>query len=380
MPEVSTADRTMKILHFLDTLNRGGAEMQALDVCRNAKNFGFEMTCVTAQGGALENDFSSSGVEFIKLSRKFPIDPFLVSQLRKIIKEREIEVVQGYQAVDGLHLYLATRGLKNVKKVLSFQGGTIYDWKNRRTLLFLIPRMDANIVVSRGLKEWHEKQDGFDTTNFTVIYNGADTKRLAPSGKSLRAELGLDEKTPLIGMIGNFYREERKDQLTVCRALPRVFAEIENAHCVFAGRIEEGAEDKFADCKNFCIENKIIDRVHFLGGRSDVPDVLNALDLFVLSSRREGLPVAVSEAMLARVPMIVSDIEPLIEASGEGKYAGVFPVGNHEILAEKILKLLKDEESRNDLAARAERFAQENFSIEAHLRELRNLYETISAR
>jgi glycosyltransferase involved in cell wall biosynthesis len=370
----------MKILHFLDSLPRGGAETQALDVCRNAAEFGFEMTVVTAQGGALEKDFRESGAEFIKLSRKFPVDLYLASHLRKIIKERSIRVVQGYQAVDGLHLYLATRGLENVRRVLSFQGGTIYDWKNRRTLLFLIPRMDANIVVSRSLKQLHAETDGFDTRDFTVIYNGADTKRLAPTGKSLRAELGLPEKTLLVGMVGNFYREERKDQLTICRALPKVFAEIENAHCVFAGRVEPGGEDRFADCMNFCIENEISDRVHFLGGRGDVPDVLAALDLFVLSSLREGLPVAASEAMLAGAPMIVSDIEPLREVSANGECAEIFPVGDADALAEKMLRLLKDENARRALANRARGFARENFSIEAHLRKLRELYENILER
>ncbi|HSK72374.1 MAG TPA: glycosyltransferase [Pyrinomonadaceae bacterium] len=366
----------MKVLHFLDTTGRGGAETQVLDVCRNAGDFGLDLTFVTAQGGALENEFRSSGADFVKMSRRFPVDIYLASQLRKIIKEREIEIVHGYQPVEGLHLYLAARGLKNVKKVLSFQG-FVFDRKNRLTAKFLIPRMDANIVVSEGLKKFHETVDGFDTKNFQVIYNGADIKRLEPTGKSLREELGLPEDVLLIGMIGNFYRDPRKDQFTICKTLPKVFAEIPNVHCVFAGKIEEGAEEKTADCINFCIENKIIERVHFLGGRSDVPDILAALDLFVFSSLYEGLPVALSEAMLAGVPLIVSDIEPLLEATDNGKYAEVFPVGNAEILSEKILKLLLDEKARKDLATRANEYAKENFSIEAHLRKLKNLYQSL---
>ena len=350
--------------------------MQALDVCRNARKFGIDLTLATMKGGAMEADFMASGAEFVKLNRRFPIDLYLASQLRKIIKERGIEIVHGYQAVEGLHLYLAARGLKGVKKVLSFQG-FLTDRKNRLALKFLIPRMDANVVVSRGLEKWHRETDRLDTKNFQIIYNGADAERLRPSGKSLRAELGLPDDSLLIGMVGNFYRAERKDQMTLCRALPEVFAEIPNAHCVFAGKIEAGAEDKAADCINFCIANKIIDRVHFLGARADIPDVLAALDVFVFSSLHEGLPVAVSEAMLARVPMIVSDIEPLLEASHGGEYAEVFPVKNAEILSEKILKLLKNAGLRDDLAGRAERFARENFSIEAHLRQLEKLYRSI---
>ena len=350
--------------------------MQALDVCRNAARFGIDLTIATFQSGAMEADFRASGASFIKLNRRFPLDIYLASQLRKIIKEREIEIVHSYQAVEALHLYFASHGLKKVKKVLSFQG-FVKDKKNRLTLKYLIPRMDANIVVSRGLQKWHTEIDKLKTENFQVIYNGADSKRLQPSGKSLREELNLDKNTLLIGMVGNFYRAERKDQITLVKSLPKVFAEIPNAHCVFAGKIEDGAEDKAADCINFCIKHKIIERVHFLGARNDIPDVLDALDVFVFSSLHEGLPVAVSEAMLAKVPMIVSDIEPLLEVSKNGEFAEVFAVKNAEMLSEKILKLLKDKNWREDLAKRALEFAKENFSIEAHLRDLKKLYEAL---
>jgi glycosyltransferase involved in cell wall biosynthesis len=367
----------MKILHFLDTIGRGGAEMQALDVCRNAKAAGIEMTLVAAGGGALEEEFRATGVEFIRLERKLPVDLSLTSSIRKIIQERDIQIVHGYQAVDGLHLYLAARGLNKVKKVLSFQG-FIQDTKNRLASKFLIPRMDANIVVSRGLQKWLGETSGLETSkNFTVIYNGADPERVKPTGKSLKAELGLSEDTPLIGMIGSFYKDPRKDQFTLCRALPKVFARVEKAHCLFAGRIEPGAEEKYERCAKFCAENGIADRVHFLGMRSDVPDILAAMDVFVFSSLHEGLPVAVSEAMLAGVPMIVSDIEPLLEATANGEFAEVFPVRDVEVLTEKILKLLGNEGLRTDLAKRALKHAEENFSIQAHMRELKKLYETL---
>jgi L-malate glycosyltransferase len=367
----------MKILHFLDTIGRGGAEMQALDVCRNAAKYGLEMTLVCAGGGALEDEFRATGVDFIKLERRLPVDPSLTRQLRKIVKERDIDIVHGYQAVDGLHLYFATRRITGLKTVLSFQG-FIQDTKNRLASKYLIPRMDANIVVSRGLRRWLAEESGLDTSrNFTVIYNGADPKRVKPSGKSLKSELGIAENSPLIGMIGSFYKDPRKDQFTLCKALPEVFAQVENAHCIFAGRTEPGAEEKYERCVSFCKENGIDTRVHFLGMRADVPDILAALDVFVFSSLHEGLPVAVSEAMLAGVPMIVSDIEPLLEATHNGEFAEVFPVKNVEVLAEKIVALLKDKNIRDDLAARALKHAEANFSIDAHMREVKKLYESL---
>lgn len=366
----------MKVLYLLDSLNRGGAEQLVLDVCRNARANDLNLTFAATGGGAFEEDFRTSGVEFLRLHRRLPIDFRVVGQLRKIVKKRQIEIVHAHQAVEAVHAYFACRGLKT-KIVLTHHGFIAYR-KNLLTLKFLIPRVAANVVVSRALVAWYETENKLRfPVRPTIIYNGVDEKRLRGKREKLKRELDLADDDLLVGMIANFYRDPRKDQMTVCRALPEVFSKIKNAHCIFVGGTEAGAEAKFQACVSFCEERGIADRVHFLGARKDVPDVLAALDLFVFSSLKEGLPIAVNEAMLAKVPMIVSDIEPLLEASAGGEYAEVFHTQNASELAEKILKLLTNVNLREDLANRAFDFARENFSIEAHLRELKKLYHSI---
>ncbi|MGB5015131.1 MAG: glycosyltransferase family 4 protein [Pyrinomonadaceae bacterium] len=367
----------MRVLHFLDTLGRGGAEMQALDVARNAADHGIDLTVAAGGGGGLESAFRDSGVEVVRLQRRLPVDPFLALMIRQIIKERQIDIEHGYQPVDGIHLWLAASGLANVRKVLSFQG-FIQDRKNRATAKFVIPRMDANIVVSRGLQKWLSEKDNLETSKkFSLIYNGADPKRLVSGGNSLRAELGIDAGTPLVGMIANFYRDRRKDQLSVAKAMAAVVKKIPNAHCVFVGGVETGAEDKLAACVELCSSNMISENVRFLGSRNDIPDILAELDISILSSFHEGLPVAISESMLAGASMIVSDIDPHLEASQNGEYAEVFPTGNAEVLAEKILLLLGDTARRERLSRKAKEFAIENLSIYSHLRDLKKLYEDL---
>jgi glycosyltransferase involved in cell wall biosynthesis len=139
-----------------------------------------------------------------------------------------------------------------------------------------------------------------------------------------------------------------------------------------------GGEKRFDECRRFCRANGIGERVHFLGARTDVADILNELDLFVFSSLAEGLPISIAEAMLTKTPVIASNIPPLVEASGDGKYAEIFKVKDANDLAEKILKLLDDKTMRENLAEKAYSFAQENYSIEAHLKKLKTLYEKLS--
>lgn len=367
----------MRVLHFLDSIGGGGAEVQALDVCRNASKLGLEMTIVTAKGGSLESDFRATGVDFHKLGRRFPLDPFLVTRIRKIVRERKIEIVHGYQAVDGLHLYLATLGLSHVKKVLSFQG-PIPGRKNRLATKSAIPLMDANIAVSKSIYSYLSEIIGLhDFSSFELIYNGADPERIKPVGTSIRTELNLDQNARLGGMIANFRPDLAKDHFTVCRALTRVVADHPDLHFLFAGSISAGGEDRAAKCVRYCEENDLIKNVHFLGARNDIPDILRELDVFVHSSLLEGLPVAVCEAMLAGVPSILSDIEPHLEISENGKYSELFPTGNAEILAEKINFLLANEQCSEALAIKARVHAENNFSISAHLTALLKLYRSL---
>jgi glycosyltransferase involved in cell wall biosynthesis len=369
----------MRVLHILDSLNRGGAETMELDVCRNAAACGLELTFVATGGGDLEEEFRASGAEFIRLERKLPVDPWLARQLRRIIHERGIQVAHGHQPVEALHLYLATRG-SDVKRVLTLHG--LYSGKKSAWALdFLLPRMDARVTVSDELRRWMARGQGAaGEANFTTVRNGVDPKRLCPSGApGLRKELGLADGTLLMGMVGNFYADGPKDQLTVCRALPEVLERNAAAAFVFAGGRSEAAPRLYDDCVSFCREKGIAGRVHFLGRRTDIADVLRSLDVFVLSSFREGAPIAVIEAMMMGIPAVLSDIGALREVSGDGQHAILFKSGDAEDLAAKLGELLRDANARARLGAEGREWALGQFGIEKHIGNLIALYERLAA-
>ena len=366
----------MKVLQILDTLSRGGAQMLALDLCRNARANGLDLTFVATGGGDLEDEFRRADVEFIRLQRKMPVDPELVRKLRQIILDRKAQVVHSHQPVEALHAYLAV-GKKGVKQVLTLHG-YVGDLKNRLTLRFLLPRMSANIAVSQHFLERLSAEEGFDTgRNFHVIRNGVDARRIESNGGGVRAELGLTKGHILLGMVGNFHFGV-KDQMTICRALPQLLRQAPRLHFVFAGGRSAAAPHLYDDCVRYCSEQNIIDRVHFLGQRSDVADVLNSLDAFVFSSLKEGLPIAVIEAMMMGLPTIVSDIGPLLEVSGNGSYALVFRRQDPLDLVEKLTPLVTAPGQFARLGAEAKVWARGQFSIEGHICELRGLYKALA--
>lgn len=363
----------IKVLHILDSLNCGGAEVMTLDVCRNAKANGLDLTFLATGGGDLEEDFRRSGFDFLRLKRRLPLDLGLAAQIRRIVQERKIQVVHGHQPVEALHLYLATRN-SGIKRVLTTHG-VVSGAKNELALQFVIPRTDGLVAISRDLLNWLKKGRSYNTSrSVSLINNGVDFKRLQSRVGNLHNELNLPAEARLIGMVANFRPGMEKDQLTVCRALPRLFAAVPGSHFVFAGGRSEEAPHLFDDCVRYCHEQQISERVHFLGKRSDVGDVLASLDVFVLSSRSEGSPISVIEAMMMGVPTVLSDIRSLHEVSDNARCALLFRAGDSEDLAVKLIQLLNNSEQRVRLGLRAQKWAFEKFSIEQHISNLAQFY------
>lgn len=366
----------INVLYTVDSVNRGGAEILLLDVLRNARRHGIEPICVACGAGDLETDFNRQDFDFIGLRRKFPIDPSVIFRLRRLIKERNIEIVQVLQPVEALHVFLATRGL-NTKLVFAHPGW-FQGWKNELALRFLAPRFHSNIVVSEDTNDRliAHCPNGV-ALNQRMIRNAVDEKRLQCATKNLRHELNLRATDVLIGMIANFYPGVRKDHQTVCRAIAILKESYPDAHIVFVGGKLPGASQIFDDCVSLCARLGVEDRVHFVGKRADIPDVLNSLDIFLLSSLHEGLPVALLAAMIVGRPCVASDIDPHREISGDGKFIRLFKTGDPGSLATVLVDLLNDRGSLQELGLAGRQYALNEFSIDAHLLKLRQLYQDL---
>ncbi len=365
----------MKILQIRDKLARGGIEILLFDILKNVKALNLEMKLVTFCEGDFDKEFLESNISIIKLKRKYPIDLRLVKSLRKVIIENKIDVVHSHQAIEGLYAFLATRGL-DVKNVISHHGST-YPLKDKMVMKYLIPRIAANISVSQSYLNRLSEIEGFNTSkNFHVVYNGIDKTKLDVSPIDLKKELNIPDSNLILGMVGNFYGSGR-DQLTICKTLPRLFKEYTNIHFVFVGGWSKENSLNFHNCHNFCKEQKLLNRTHFLGARKDVGNILKTLDIFVYSSNHDTFGIAVVEAMLAGKPVVLNDIAPMLEISNNGEFAEIFKTKDTNSLIKALKKLIDNHENRHLLGQRGKVWATENFTISNHIEQLKLLYNRI---
>jgi glycosyltransferase involved in cell wall biosynthesis len=215
-------------------------------------------------------------------------------------------------------------------------------------------RVDLITVVHQGLADYLVDEIGVDAARVRVIPNGVDTLVFRPGGATpLRQQLGIPPDACVVGYVGRLHPD--KDPINLIRAITCLNAEQrEGLQVVFIG---DGA--CMDEMRRLIDEHALDSTVRLLGERHDVPALLKAMDVFVLPSRTEGLPVALLEAMSTGLPIVATDVGGVPGAAGDGGL--IVPPENPEALAGALARLLDDQSERTRLGEQARRRAVDCF-------------------
>jgi glycosyltransferase involved in cell wall biosynthesis len=228
------------------------------------------------------------------------------------------------------------------------------------------------ICVSEALKKSVVRQ-GIKHSKCTVVYNGVDIT-LSPtlSPASIRQELGIKSDEFIIGSVGSLVKRKRFHDLVKSVAGLGHKNQIPRLKCLIVGDGPEGKELR----KNI-EKHQLQDKVILTGFQSDALSYINTLDIFVLSSEREGFPRVILEAMLMGKPVIASDVAGNSELIVNGKTGFLFPVGDINSLINALLNLLKTESFRSDFGEAGRTRVIEKFSMDNYINGVKNIFEEV---
>lgn len=212
---------------------------------------------------------------------------------------------------------------------------------------------------------------GWDARRVHTIYN---FYRPGPAGDlaRVRAELDIPARAPVAGAVARLATQKRLDRLI------EAIAPVPDMHCILAG---DGPER--ARLEALALERGCAGRVHFLGQRDDVPDVLAALDVFVICSDREGMSNAMLEALAAGVPVVstpVSGAREALEPLADGSAPGLISGSDPGALRAAIERVVRDPERQCGMSEAARRRIRERFDPDAVLAQWQQLLRRAPAR
>lgn len=368
----------MKVAYLLGSLNRGGTETLLLDVFNQSIYSPFKIIGVYRKDGELSDSFHATKVPLFK------IEPGSVLffwhylwRLRKLLKHEKPEIVHTQQNLDTIYARMACIGLP-VKVVQTFHGYDFDTGRSHKLLIhFSLKIADINIFVSESQRSYYTSSyKAMNLAKNAVVYNGVDFSKMNNiHNNSLRAELDIDKRKLIMGMVGNFVTV--RDQMTVCRFLSLLNnTNIEFAF-LFIGGKDNSNPQIFEDCRYFCHNIGLTGKVLFLGSRSDIPVILPQLDAFIYSTDHDTFGLAVIEAIVSAIPVFINDNGVMKEITEEGKRAIMYRTKDEKDMLNKFLAWKAHPEAYNNSLVENAAWARKTFSIQNHIMRLYELYQEI---
>jgi glycosyltransferase involved in cell wall biosynthesis len=362
----------INVLFIIDTLQIGGAENQVITLATALSKDPYRVQVCCLRRPIQAATLQARGIPFVSLNMRLRYWPVAVYKLFRLIRQVKPQIV---------HTHLG--GADFWGKLVSIFAGVpvifttkhgMPQWKNRIQLI--TERLenlytDKVIAVSEEIRQYILKQRVISPEKIITIPNSVDIERFsqADSRDRKRAEIGVISSELLIGTVARLVQVKRLDYLleaahTVCEKLPETRFVI-----IGDGPLREKLEVQASQL------NLLPQKVMFLGSRVDIPELLSALDIFVLSSETEGLPVSMLEAMAALKPVIVPKVGAIPQVILDRQNGLLISPHDPAGLAEAILTLAEDDTLRRSLAVKGNRTVETRYSTNAISSQILALYD-----
>ena len=370
----------IKVAHITTGLRTGGAEVQLKRLLSQFDKRRFEMIVISLDYETyIADDIRKLGIPVQSLNLKK--NPFNVRKAYSILKEFNPDVIHGTMYEGGFISTLFNKFLPKKPPVIWTVHEPLehYDkesTRKRMQLRFwgLLSKMPECIMYVSHLNQKQHLDWGFDNSKSIVIPNGVETSRCFPNkskGMEVRRSLGIPEDAFVIGKIARFHRQKNhKGFMHSAALLSKNHPEI---HYMLVGtNVDEDNEELVSLRDSLGLKGK----VHMIGNRQDVPDVVNAFDLATLTSFGEAFPLTLGEAMVSEIPCVATDVGDNDFIIGE---TGIItPVDDDKAMADAWQQMVEmDKDKFAQLGKDARQRCLDNFTLDQQVRQHEDLYKKL---
>jgi len=368
------------VLYIIWSLGLGGAEQVVINLAKgiDKKKFNVIVCCLNDKG-IFAQEVEKEGIEVIALGKRGKFDATVLFKLIRVIKKYKIDIVHTHLWGANTWGRIAAK-LAGVKVVIATEHN-VDTWKPR--YYFWIDRFlqyftDKIIVVSEKVKEFYVGE-GISEKKIEVVHNGIPLFSSSfpschlPGGiktgevrERVGEEFGIHPEDKVLAIVGRLV--EQKGHRYLFEALHLLNGRYKLKVLV----IGEGPQRE--KLVNMARQSGIEDKVMFTGIRQDVRRILSAVDILVMPSLREGLPMALLEAMANEVAVIASNVGGVPEVIIDKQTGILVKPGDKAELAEAINFLLEDESLRRKLAMEGKKRVTDEFSYNRMVERTEELY------
>lgn len=383
---VQVGERThrerLRVLHVVPRLGLGGTEHGVLKVLDGLGEEQFEHRLCAVRG--VDSDFASRMGVATKAYTAGSAKPglqFPLFRLMRIMRDYQPHIVhtRNFGALEAIFAARLVRVPVAIHSEHGYELDILRGLPFRRRILcrVLFPMADAVFAVTKELRAYHSGQSWLAAEKIRVIYNGVNTDRfvsLNSDAALARKDSGLPTDRFLIGSVGRLV--PIKDHSTLLQAAELLLRQGNNLHVLLVG---DGPER--ATLQQYVASMPALSgRVTFLGASDRVPELLKAMDVFVLPSISEGMSNTILEAMATGLPVVVTRAGGNAEMIDHEFSGLLFAPRDVRTLASHLARLIENPDLRRHLGEAARRRAVERFSLAEMLRRYRDLYFELAGK
>lgn len=359
-PERAATPR--RVLHVITPSHMSGAETQLVRLtCRMRDRGHFMPVLVKHDSPAIKE----------MLARDFPVEPARIGGKANLLAIPTIARAARRHQVELLHTHLSTASwwsgwleqFGGPPSVGHVHGFTSAAWHRRQSHLIAVSGAVRDDLIDQGIP----------ADRITVLHNALAAEEFQPTRTSLavRNEFGADARTPVIGSFGHMSLKKGYPELF--DAMPHVIKRFPATQFWIMGRGPLQAElEQKARAGGY------LDNVRFAGFRRDAADIMHAIDVMALPSRREPCALVYVEAALAAKPIVACRAGGAPESIADGETGLLVPVNDHLAIAAAILTLLEDRTYAARLGGAGRERAQDIFSWQKFTATLEGVYERVA--
>lgn len=369
----SRSTSKIKILHTIRQGQIGGGETHVLDLVSNLDKDKFTSEVLSFTDGEMISRLKKLDIPCHVIPTTKPFDFSVWARVKKVMTENNFDLVHAH----------GTRACSNSFSAANKLGlplaYTIHGWsfhqdqsalvRNIRELSekFLVRKTSRNISVSES-----NNNDGIERLgmpNSQIVNYGVNLEKFNATGKYdlSKEDLGLPQDKILVGMVVRLTIQ--KDPLTFLKAAKLALKESHNLHFVVVGG---GVLE--AKCRAYVSENNLNEHITFVGFRTDVPAILNLIDIYCLPSLWEGLPIGVLEAMAMAKAIVATPVDGTKEVIKHDISGLLFPEYDSQKMAACILDLANNSSKRKKVGENALAKINESFTVGRMADEIGDLY------
>jgi glycosyltransferase involved in cell wall biosynthesis len=363
---------TKKVLHLIESSGPGGAETVLIKLVEALDRTKYRSVICLLKGGWLHGQLRTRGFETVIIPQPKGLSPGWIRRCVALLRQKEIDLLHAHEFTMNTYGSIVSR-LTGIPIITTVHGKAYYGEKwRRRTAYRFAARQSKMVAVSEDIKNFLIDRVGIKSRDLITIRNGIDINAYSSAhsgdGKNgaYRSKCGS-----VIGTVGNLYPV--KGQTYLLKAVAIAAQSFPEITCLIAGR-GELLDTLQAEAARLGLG----DRVDFLGFRQDIPQLLREMDIFVLPSLSEGLPLSALEAMAAGKPVVATDVGGTREAVLDGQTGFLVPPKDPQALSNKIMHLLRHRELARCFGQAGRKRVTQFFSLQTMTKRYEALYDEVS--